>query len=526
MKIRLSIVPWMLVAVTPVASVTEDEGCDFVGARFAPAVSRCESGNCTGIVRRENGRYGLATAAVLRDAVPCSVAALHTDEFLRQPAMSRRGLKRPRPGEAADQLSDLLDGELHALLKFFYLTGNLNETEAKRVFSLVDTWTVRAARDDLNEWRSHTVTGAETALANTLRLAGSAARTWLWKPLKEDGAIAAVMGFYFDLAAVTFRHALDDGALYRFGGFVTQYCLPIHRCLGVRDCTQTTVDPIGLPQDTSSGLRTVYSLQNRPASPSTLMRHVGLFLSSRLESNTSADALILDAMEQRCSVGFAAWLRVFLSPASVPVPLKLKIGNSWLDFCRSRASRSDLHAARRALLTSVNAEILTEPPAGGAPSWLASLSCIHRGHLFPDKDESQTRAVATRILNEVLYSDLVKREGAVIHIREPVEENAFIIGRGIGIAALGGADLSHLPFSRELMTLIHPRLRRSIASLDDYSAAVALSGISPASQEAVASLAAGVAAAFGPGGAEIITESDWYPTEGLKTVTTRLMPRG
>ena len=500
-----------LIAVYPVSGISLDEGCHFVSARFARGVSSCDAGHCTGIVRLQDGRYGLGATSARGDAVPCPVAVLDTEEFLGQVTTSKqRGLKRLRTDSASDELNDLLNGELLPLLRHFSLTGNISLTKAKRIFSQVDMFCVTKARYNWREWRFRSLPGAGAAVEETMRLAASAVRYWLWKPLREDLAIAAVMDFYFDFAALTFRHAVDDGALYLFGGIVTLYFSPIHRYLGPREYIRTTIAPIGLPKDTTSGLIAVRALHNDPASARSVMPLTRLFMSSRLNSNTSSDAIIVHSMEERCS-GLAAWLFAFLSPEGVPDPLKLKIGSSWLDFCRGRASRADLHSARRALLISVNAELVIEPPAGQVLSWLASLSDARKGRRLPEKNETETRAFATMVLNEVLHSDLFEQSDTGLSFREPVWKNAFIVGRGIGIAALGGADLSPVPFSSELMLLIHPRLRNCFASMSDSSAAVAVSGISSSWEGAAAlnGLTAGVADAFGPGGAEIITESDW-----------------
>ena len=497
--------------------ITEQYACNFVAARFARCRSLCVSGVCSNVRRTADGRYFRGNhSRGDGNSVSCEDAVADVEAIIDSGGEVRRPSKRQRIHDIGE-ISERITTHIMPWLELLMDTGNMSINESARIFGEFDSWALTAVAADWPTWIERTQPSHDSVwkdlddtFTNVMVMAYRC-------PLAHESAFGVMANFYFDLAALLGRHLVDTVWLVSMGQLALRYA-PLHRPLCSRDAPRPGADTIGVPRNIRAMLDSYSTLSAKRLSSRDVGVQVRVLMGLPLaDPGGVTEQLFLTAMITKCA-RLVAWLKVIFD-AGASGDMRLKLGASWIDFCRGRTARDALEAARRFIISENGGNAVEAPVNGSALEWFGNASFRVAGFFVNETDPA---LLVNRLVAEVLEKGLVTRSrGGTGRISEISITCGRMIGVIIGLAFLHGGELDRLCLSPRLLEALNPRFARTVLTPEDYQNAIYKMIDGPWFLPIFERLLEGVVYALGPGGPEMFSNEDWLARIALWTEAAR-----
>ena len=487
------------------ATLTMDQGCNFVGSRFARQTSVCEEGFCSNLSR-------LMSGAIVSHAYPASVplscpeAVVTASSFLSEQSERVRGFRIEHDRPRVTALIHRLEDTLIPLLERLSLGLDTDPALVARQLAALDTAFLAAYADrPFERWHSDApALLASPAIHRVAYLYDHVARTAVERALTYSvhrASLAMAIHFYFDLAAGLAKHFAHPSFLLNAppGLFGTE---PGFRSIDQREAFNG-LPWTGVPELASDLLLVSAALSNivRPEVPLNEddMQVLYMLVSGwELSAKSSAMSLIWDQLTTTVCPQLDS---IRSRGEELHAFVLSRVLLAFLDICNSTLSVE----ARRRLRDSLSIWRYGRlRGASGDPSKSSSVLPWQLGVVQSDQRTAFVATLLRKLMDaKVGFVDTGSNTQAFIFVDN--DETAMLgFGRALGHAILHGVDLSFLRLHNSFVMMLHPRFR-----LQSGTVVRAFPANSSISADTFCFVIAGLEEILSMGGFELFRPEEW-----------------
>ena len=489
------------------SGISDNDACHFVASRFAHTLSECHEGFCVGISRNEVGVFLASLAEV---AVTCEAARDVMDEFFAD-SVGTSDLDTDATGVL---LIDLLDAHVNPLLSTLTLGCGVPADNAFGVLKSVSTTALALAARNWPQWRSETVpyiTNHEVMKRFSETIDGVSWMILRRSATEDHSAAVAVIWFYFDFVALLGRHFISSVVAAAAGAAFTSrlyrrptafesyaYISPFEGFLG----NENRLVEVSKAIDRLVGSHQVFPLDD-----------VMIVTRSLVDCNNSPESSAKVFLRDQLLSTLCPRLPIVLMALkdwTDTGPFTVKFGVTLIAFCREAVDEDRLLEA-----VDILGSLVAVPPRELTVAALAD-GDIPFEYGFPDSVKADERGelaaqLASAVFNQYLHAaPTPDGDFRVLKFPQKSPNEAWTVGRALGLCVRYGVELRDLHLSPALVLLLHPRSRLELP--DRRALCKALNLLPDCVEELTTAyqLMSGLEEALGPGGTCMFTDRDWF----------------